>query len=143
MSSSSKNKPKTFRLFIENPAGVVEYIIGVMPTEEGPVVTSLAARVASGKAVNLSRDTFQQAVSSCLRLPPSRRSGGRSHASLAPYAEASLQATHSTRTGAPADRGGRRGPSMQRTKAVSPTGRQIRRADKGEIRHDDPKRSSG
>ena len=62
MSSSSKNKPKTFRLFIENPAGVVEYIVGVVATEEGPVVTSLAARVASGEAVNLSNGTLQQAM---------------------------------------------------------------------------------
>jgi hypothetical protein len=62
MSSSSKDKPKTFRLFVESPTGVVEYVVGVMPAEEGPMVTSLAGRVASGQAVNLSRATLERAI---------------------------------------------------------------------------------
>ena len=62
MSSSSKKKPNTLRLFIENPKGVTEYIIGIVQVDETPVFTPMAARVVSGEGVNLSKATLQQAI---------------------------------------------------------------------------------
>ena len=62
MSSSSKKKPNTLRLFIENPNGVTEYIIGIVQVDETPVFTPMAARVVSGEGVNLSKATLQQAI---------------------------------------------------------------------------------
>lgn len=62
MSSSSKDKSKTFRIFVENSGGVVEYIVEVAPADDGLEVTSLAGRIASGKAVDLSKTTLQQAI---------------------------------------------------------------------------------
>ena len=62
MSSPSKKKPNTLRLFIENPKGVTEYIIGIVQVDETPVFTPMAARVVSGEGVNLSKATLQQAI---------------------------------------------------------------------------------
>ena len=62
MSSSSKKKPNTLRLFIENPKGVTEYIIGIVQVDETPVIAPLAARVVSGEAGDLNKETLQQAI---------------------------------------------------------------------------------
>jgi hypothetical protein len=62
MASSSSKRSKTLRLFVENPTGVVEYIVGVTPADHGLIVSSLVARVASGEPVKLTSESLQQAL---------------------------------------------------------------------------------
>ena len=62
MPSSSKDKSNTFRLFIESPGGVVEFIVGVVQVDETPVFTPFAARVVSGEGADLSTATLQEAI---------------------------------------------------------------------------------
>ena len=62
MPSSSKNKPKTCKLFIEAPEGVIECIVGIMQVDEKLVITPLAARVVSGEGADLSTATLQEAI---------------------------------------------------------------------------------
>ena len=62
MWSSSKKKPNTLRLFIENPNGVAEYIVGIVHVDETPVIALMAGRVVSGEACDLSKETLQQAI---------------------------------------------------------------------------------
>jgi hypothetical protein len=62
MSSSSRNKSKTFTLLIEGATGVTEYVVGMMHVNDMPVFGPLAARVVSGRSSGLSLKKLQEAI---------------------------------------------------------------------------------